>query len=139
MSVFKLPEGVCETLERFIRDFWWGSKTGKRKVHWIAWEKLIKTKGTGGIGFKDFNFFNQAMLARQAWRLIVQPNTLCAKVLKAKYYPNGNLLDTVFPQIMSPTWRSIIRGLELVKRGVIWRIGSGEKVKIWRNNWLPKN
>jgi hypothetical protein len=27
---------------------------------------------------------------------------------------------------------------ELLKDGLIWRIGNGEKVKIWEDPWLPK-
>jgi hypothetical protein len=58
-----------------------------------------------GIGFKDLRLFNQAMLARQAWRLIHFPESLCASLLKAKYYPNGNLVDTAFCTNPSQTWQ----------------------------------
>lgn len=50
----------------------------------------------GGMGFKDIRLFNQAMLARQAWRSIEFPDSLCARLLKAKYYPRGNLIGTSF-------------------------------------------
>jgi hypothetical protein len=49
-----------------------------------------------GLGFKDLQLFNQAMLARQAWQLIQFPKNLCAPLLKAKYFPSGNLIDTAF-------------------------------------------
>jgi hypothetical protein len=32
--------------------------------------------------------------------------------------------------------QAIEHGLELVKKGVVWRIRSGEKVNIWRDMWL---
>jgi hypothetical protein len=44
------------------------------------------------MGFRDFQLFNQAMLAKQGWRLITKPNSLCAKVLKGKYYHNIHFL-----------------------------------------------
>jgi hypothetical protein len=96
MSVFKLPLSLCDDLTRLIRNFWWGSENGKRKTHWIGWPKLMRTKSQGGLGFRDMRIYNQALLARQAWRLIACPGSLCARVLKARYYPNGNLIDTVF-------------------------------------------
>jgi hypothetical protein len=32
----------------------------------------------------------------------------------------------------------IIHDLDLLKKGIIWTIGSGTKVKIWRDNWLQR-
>jgi hypothetical protein len=93
----------------------------------------------GGMGFRDSRKFNQALLARQAWRLLKKPDSLCARLLKAKYYPNGNLLDTVFSSDASASWKGVEHGLELLKKGVIWRIGNGKKVRIWRDNWLSRD
>jgi hypothetical protein len=58
--------------------------------------------------------------ARQAW-------SLCARLLKAKYYPRMDLMDAVFSSDVSPTWRAVEHGLELLKKGVIWRVRSGAK------------
>lgn len=82
--------------------------------------------------------FNQALLAKQAWRLIDAPASLCAQLLKAKYYPNGSILDTVFTGHSSAVWKGIVHGLELVKKGIIWRIGDGASVRTWRDPWIPR-
>jgi hypothetical protein len=82
--------------------------------------------------------FNQALLAKHAWRLLQNPETLCAQVLKARYYPQGMLADTAFPGNASTTWRAIEYGLELVKKGMIWRIGNGASVRVWRAPWIPR-
>jgi hypothetical protein len=29
-------------------------------------------------------------------------------------------------------------GLELLKKGAIWRVGSGESIRIWRDQWIPR-
>jgi ribonuclease HI len=138
MSVFKFSEGLCEDLMKLTRDFWWGDEKERRRMHWMSWDKITKRKGQGGMGFKDLHLFNQALLAKQAWRLIAFPDSLCAKLLKAKYYPNGELMDTAFIQNPSPGWQGIMHGLELLKKGAIWRIGNGAKVRIWRDNWVPR-
>ncbi|KAK1678512.1 hypothetical protein QYE76_039360 [Lolium multiflorum] len=31
-----------------------------------------------------------------------------------------------------------LHGVELVKKGVIWRIGDGEHVNIWQDPWIPR-
>jgi hypothetical protein len=65
----------------------------------------------GALGFRDMKLFSQALLAKQAWRLIERPDSLCARVLQAKYFPNGNKLETAFPTIQSPTWKAIVHEL----------------------------
>uniref|UniRef100_A0A0A9HGD2 Reverse transcriptase zinc-binding domain-containing protein n=1 Tax=Arundo donax TaxID=35708 RepID=A0A0A9HGD2_ARUDO len=39
---------------------------------------------------------------------------------------------------MSYTWRSVLKGVELLKRGIIWRIGDGNSVNMWSNPWIPR-
>jgi hypothetical protein len=139
MSVFKLPLGLCDELTKMIRRYWWGAQRGKRKTHWVAWDIMLRPKDYGGMGFRDMRLFNQALLARQAWRLIQYPDTLCAQLLKAKYYPNGCLTDTVFTGNGSSTWHAIEHGLELLKQGVIWRVGNGASIRAWRDPWIPRD
>jgi hypothetical protein len=138
MGVFKLPATTCNELTQLIRRFWWGEEDGQRKVHWVAWEKMLLPKIKGGMGFRDMRLFNKALLARQAWRLIQFLESLCARLLKAKYYPNGKLVDSVFSGDASPTWKAIEHGLELLKEGIIWRVGSGSKIQIWSDRWLNR-
>jgi hypothetical protein len=139
MSVFKLPLGLCDELTAMIRRYWWGAENGKRKTHWVAWDTMLRPKECGGIGFRDMRLFNQALLARQAWRLIQYPETLCAQLLKAKYFPNGSLIDTVFTGNGSSSWHAIEYGLELLKQGVIWRVGNGVSIRAWRDPWIPRD
>jgi hypothetical protein len=59
-------------------------------------------------------------------------------ILKARYFPNLDILYCVLRAGKSYTWRNVLRGAELQKEGIIWRIGNGENVKIWEDPWLPK-
>jgi hypothetical protein len=77
------------------------------------------------------------VLACQSWRLLQAPKNLCARVLHAKYSPYGNILDAKPIVGMNYVWRSILQGLEVLKVGMIWRIGDGCNVRIWEDPWLP--
>jgi hypothetical protein len=138
MSIFILPVGFHEDYMKIIRKFWWGEDEDHRKVHWASWDNLTLPKIQGGMGFRDTKLFNQALLARQAWRILHNPNSLCARLLKARYFPHGNFLDTVFTADASPAWRGIEHGLELLKKGIIWRVGDGSRIVFERCNWIPR-
>lgn len=94
MSCFKFPDGIIDKITSMIRDFWWGvSDSGSRKINWVTWNKITRGKEEGGLGFRDLECFNVALLAKQGWRLMTSPHSLLAHVLKAKYYPNSTFLQ----------------------------------------------
>ena len=130
MSCFYLTKNLCEEISSLIARFWWSQQDNESKIHWIGWPKLTQSKAHGGLGFRDIHSFNIAMLSRQIWRLIQKQESLYAQLLKAKYYPDGNILNAAPKDGISYTWRSLLHGLELVKQGYIWRIGDGQQVNI---------
>ena len=139
MGVFKLPFELCDDLTHITRNFWWGAKNGKRKTHWVAWDNMVKPKSHGGMGFRDMRLFNQALLARQAWRLLQELETLSARVLRARYYADANILDATLGQAPSQVWRSILEGRDVLSLGLIKRIGDGSTTRIWSDNWIPRD
>ena len=88
---------------------------------------------SNSMGFRDLHSFNLAMLAKQVWRLVTNPDSLCARILKAKYYPSGSILQDGPKNGSSFTWQSIVAAIPTFKRGYIWGIGSGENVNIWND------
>jgi hypothetical protein len=78
-------------------------------------------------------------MAKQVWRLIDEPKSLCAKVLRAKYYPHGDILEGGPKTGSSFTWQSIIAGLATFKRGYIWCMGNGDSINIWNDPWIPSS
>ena len=138
MSCFKLPIGLCHEIEALIKKFFWGQRGGGRKVHWIKWEELCKPKSQGGMGFKDLSMFNDALLAKQTWRLLHNKTSLFYRVFKSKFFPTSTIMEAANLSSASYAWRSIIRGREVIKKGAIWQIGDGQSVDIWADRWLPR-
>jgi hypothetical protein len=137
MACFDLTKSLCDEIGQLVCRYWWSQNDEMRRMHWVGWETMKLPKEEGGLGFRDLYSFNLAMLARQSWRLLQAPDSLCAQVLRAKYFPDGNLLSARPVVGMSYVWRSILKGLEVLKEGIIWRIGDGLNVNIWEDPWMP--
>lgn len=54
MSVFRIPQGLCNDIEKAIAKFWWGSSNKHKGIHWARWERMCHAKIRGGLGFRDF-------------------------------------------------------------------------------------
>lgn len=44
MSCFKIPLDLCQDIEVLIRKFWWGQQGDRKKIHWVKWDVLCKSK-----------------------------------------------------------------------------------------------
>jgi hypothetical protein len=93
MSCFKLPRGLCLAINAMLRSFWRGCKDGKRKTSWVSGETMCSPKASGGMGFRDIELFNLAMLARQAWRILQNPEALSSSISKAVYFPALDFME----------------------------------------------
>ena len=71
---------------------------------------MTKSKVEGGMGFRDLAMFNDSLLAKHAWRLLHNSDSLFYKVFKACFFPNCF--------IMSYAWSSIYMGEMCCLEGV---------------------
>ncbi|XP_042504810.1 uncharacterized protein LOC122081684 [Macadamia integrifolia] len=136
-SHFKLPITHHNHLKKAATKFYWGDGSDKNKIHWISWLRLCHSKERGGLGFRDPTLHNKALLVKVAWRFWYEPDTAWAKFMKSIYFPNCEFLNAKLGTNPSWAWRSIVVGREVLRSGLIWRIGTGENIHIWKDNWLP--
>ena len=113
MGCFTFLSGLLNDIETMIRTFWWGQRGDQRKIHWKNWETLCKPEALGGMAFKDLEKFNEAMLAKQVWRLLVDHSSLFYRVFSAKYFPSGLVFDAKVAS-GSYVWQGIVKASKLV-------------------------
>ncbi|XP_042948615.1 uncharacterized protein LOC122281305 [Carya illinoinensis] len=93
MSVFSLPKKLCKELAALMSKFWWGQRENENKIKWMSWAKMGVSKNDGGLGFRELESFNQALLAKQLWIALKDPDSLAATVLKNKYFSQLTVLE----------------------------------------------
>lgn len=89
------------------------------------------------MGFRDLEAFNQALLAKQGWRLLQHPDSLVATIMRDKFYRGSDFLNARLGHNPSYAWRSIFNAMEFLEQGLFWRVGNGDNIQIWRDKWIP--
>ena len=82
------------------------------------------------MGFKDLALFNDALLAKQAWRLFHNKESLFHIFFKSKFFPNCTIMEVSKSCSGSYAWRSILKGRDVLLKGVRWRVGSGDSISV---------
>lgn len=82
----------------------------------------------------DLKLFNLSLLARQSWRILQEPSSLSARILKAVYFLEGSILTVELGPRPSQIWLAILEGRDILKQGIIRRTGNGLIIHIWEDN-----
>lgn len=138
MSIFKLPLILSKQLQAMIVNFWWGATGSEKKIHWRKWKLLCQSKYNGGLRFRNVVFFNQSLLAKQAWRILTEPHSLASRIFMKKYYPNSSLLLANHGHNPSYIWRSILWGRDLIKKVLRWRVAKGSNLSVFNDPWMSR-
>lgn len=137
ISSFRLSKSYYLKLESLMAKFRWEQGREEIRFHWVSWHKLCQPKCLGGLEFKVLEYFNIALLVKQGWHIMHEKNSLLHSVHKARYFPHSHLFDAKLGYNKSYVWRGIWKTLPKLKRGYLWHIGSGTRVNVWADQWIP--
>ncbi|XP_057790714.1 uncharacterized mitochondrial protein AtMg00310-like [Salvia miltiorrhiza] len=121
MACFRILVKIRADIEKACGDFWWEKSDHGKHMHWAKWDKLCQPKSRTDLGFRKLLSFNQALLAKQVWRLIEKSDSLLGRVLMHKHFRDGDIMNAKVSPNCSFTWRSICGGIELLAQGIRWK------------------
>ena len=87
------------------------------------------------MGFKELAKFNDAILAKQVWKLIHDKNSLFYRVFKSKYLPNSTIFEAK-QSSGSFSWKSILKARKVIIMGAKWKVGDGQTIRVFKHCWL---
>ncbi|CAJ2651419.1 unnamed protein product [Trifolium pratense] len=157
-SFFRAPCCVLKSIEKIQRNFLWGGGAEERKVCWVKWDQICLPKEKCGLGVKNLELFNLALLSKWKWRFLNHDNAIWADLLRYRYGHLPSLLlsgiDITPGAHSSLWWRDIISlgrrmsdswfksnisccvGNEAIKNvKVSERLRGNGLVPLWRWNW----
>lgn len=133
MGMFLLVDGVHAKLDTLRSRFFWEGTGIKRKYHLVKWAAVCRPKIFGGLGVTNSKLMNVALLTKWWWRLAQNESGLWADILRAKYFPDGNLFKDKTKG--SPFWNGIQAVRPAFSVGAHFTINNGMATRFWLDRW----
>jgi len=87
----QVPSYLHHSIQATINLFWWGHRQEDRKIHWLGSSKLCVGEEDRSLGFRDMATFNDALLAKQFWRITKNGSMPLASLFRVKYFLDSDI------------------------------------------------
>lgn len=69
-SFYKAPKLIVKEIIRIQREVLWGGTTDQKKINWVSWKRICRSKKKGSLGIEHYEIFNLALLSKWLLRAI---------------------------------------------------------------------
>ncbi|XP_074314839.1 uncharacterized protein LOC141651008 [Silene latifolia] len=109
---------VTKRLDAILSHFWRAGHKKSPSISWCSRLFLSQPKRNGGLDIRRMKEFNQALLAKIGWRMIIYPDSILSKSIGAKY---------------GLRWQD---GELLFNDGKTWNISPLSDLCVWNTKWV---
>ncbi|XP_021844939.1 uncharacterized protein [Spinacia oleracea] len=137
LSIYMMPKYVLKRINSLLLRFFWSSSMSSRPIYWRKADVIQQHKADGGLGVRNIENLNKALLFKQAWRMHSNPSSLMAQIFSSKYQSSWfeNSKNGIIPHSVSWGARSIMRSVGDLSSGLRRVVGDGRQTHITEDVW----
>nr|GEW21406.1 hypothetical protein [Tanacetum cinerariifolium] len=98
-------------------------------------DSICKPKDKGGLGIKNLQLWNEVLLVKMLWNIILKKNTLLVKWVNFENIKGKSIGEVSAKVNSSAGWKEILKFRDKIRKHVLWKIGDGTFVNAWYDNW----
>jgi len=136
MQCFELPKAMMNQLDNINREFFWKKSNTYKGMKMIAWDRVCMPKVKGGLGLRKAEAINKAFQCELAWKVISKEESIWVRVMRTKYLKQNEFLSCLPKSTDSPVWKNILKSRQLIREGLVWKVGTGTDISFWFDNWI---
>ncbi|GKC01404.1 RNA-directed DNA polymerase, eukaryota, reverse transcriptase zinc-binding domain protein [Tanacetum coccineum] len=134
-SVYLIPKTVVKEIDKVMKKKLWdnkGNNSGRAK---IAWKVVCRPKDQGGLGIKPLGEWNETLLIKNIWKIVVQSQSLWVKWVNRMKLKGRSVWDIENDDGDSWGWRKLMELRNKIRPHVFHNIGNGKSTSIWYDRW----
>jgi hypothetical protein len=136
LSFIKFPKWAIKTLNAHFANCLWSDSEGNHKYHLANWESVSMLKEFGGLGIPSLRDLNTCLLASWIKRYQADDGKLWKDLIDFKYNTSKPNIFFARDTNSSQFFKGFVWAAKAASMGFKWKIGNGNKVKFWEDNWL---
>ena len=132
----RLQQVSFPLLNLYLIVLFLGGSAAHRKISWVDWNSICRSKEVGGLGVRRIREFNVALLGKWCWRLLEERDSLWFRVLSARYGTDEGRLRGGGRE--ASEWWCVVHSLSRENwfgDHVSRRVGNGRTTLFWSDMW----
>ncbi|GKE10717.1 RNA-directed DNA polymerase, eukaryota, reverse transcriptase zinc-binding domain protein [Tanacetum coccineum] len=126
---------LIKEIDKVLKGFLWNqgdSCKGKAK---IAWKVVCRPKNQGGLGFKPLIEWNEVLLMKHMWSIIIRKQTLWVQWINRVKLKDQSVWKCNSEMGDSWNWKNLLELRDKMKPHVKLSIGDGKETSVWYDKW----
>ncbi|GKA92683.1 RNA-directed DNA polymerase, eukaryota, reverse transcriptase zinc-binding domain protein [Tanacetum coccineum] len=134
-SMFVLPNHICSSIDKILKDFLWSSDEGRKGFSSIAWKDVCRPKSQGGLGLRTMKMMNESLMIKYLWNLVSRKESLWVKWVNSYRLKGRCVWNLTVTKNTAWCWKSIMKLRDKIRDFVGIRVGNGRDCFIWFDKW----
>ncbi|XP_074282981.1 uncharacterized protein LOC141607524 [Silene latifolia] len=127
-SMFVIPKGIIKSIEAVCRNFLWDNSADYRRTPLVGWDTIFRPKDEGGLGLKDQESWNKAMVGRLVDWVSTQRDSIWVHWVQSNYLKGQEWMEYKPSTNSSWVWRRICKVKDEMRTGYVngqWNVQPG--------------
>lgn len=129
-SVFIIPKSIIGQINRLLRNFLWNGGTPK-----VSWAKVCTPKNQGGLGIRNLDLWNVALMSTHLFHIVSNKNNLWVKWIHEHRLRGRSFWEVKTSQNSSSVWKKLLLLRPIVRKFFYHQLGDGKNTSFWVDWW----
>ncbi|XP_071720735.1 uncharacterized protein [Rutidosis leptorrhynchoides] len=133
-SVYVIPYGVVDEIDKLLKGFLWSQSEQSKGKAKVAWKDVCVPKDQGGLGLKPLKVWNEVLIVKQIWRILVKDMSLWSVWVNLVKLKGKSFWDIAPSQSDSWGWKFLLKLRDKIKHHIGSEDVNGRLLFHWVNN-----